>query len=77
VVDPDLCTWCDLCEKACPYGAIGKVEKGDKTIAAVNNALCKGCGACVPVCGPRAINVEGYTHRQITAMIDALVREEA
>jgi heterodisulfide reductase subunit A len=75
VVDPDLCTWCDACEKACPYDAIGKVEKGDKVIAAVNNALCKGCGACVPVCEHQAISIEGYTHQQIRAMIDALATD--
>lgn len=77
VVDLDLCAWCDACEKACPYNAISKVEKGDKVIAAVNNALCKGCGACVPACEPQAISVEGYTHQQITAMIDALAQEVA
>jgi len=74
-VDPDLCTWCDACDKACPYGAISKAEKGDKAIAQINTAICKGCGACVSACETRAISVEGYTHQQITGMIDALAGE--
>jgi heterodisulfide reductase subunit A len=77
VVDPALCVWCDACEKACPYDAITKMENGDKAIATINNALCKGCGACVPVCEQQAISVEGYTHQQMTAMIDALAGEVA
>jgi heterodisulfide reductase subunit A len=76
-VDPVLCTWCDACEKACPYSAISKIEKEGKAIAAVNSGLCKGCGACVPVCESQAISVEGYTHQQIRAMIDALAKEVA
>jgi heterodisulfide reductase subunit A len=77
VVDPELCEWCDACAEACPYDAISKAEKGDKTIAEVNIAICKGCGACVPACETRAIDVEGYTHRQVTGMIDALAGEVA
>jgi len=75
VVDSDLCSWCDACSDACPYDAITKIEQGGKSIARVNTALCKGCGTCVPACEPRAISVEGYTHQQITGMIDALSRE--
>jgi heterodisulfide reductase subunit A len=75
VVDPDLCTWCDACKMACPYDAIDKVDHEGKDVAEVNIALCKGCGACVPVCEYRAIGVEGYTHQQMTAMIDALAQE--
>ncbi|HEQ98276.1 MAG TPA: CoB--CoM heterodisulfide reductase iron-sulfur subunit A family protein [candidate division Zixibacteria bacterium] len=75
VVDPDLCEWCDDCSNACPYDAIGKIEKGGKAIAQVTTAICKGCGTCVPACEKLAINVEGYTHKQITNMIDALAKE--
>ena len=75
VVDPDLCEWCDACDEACPYDAIGKFEKDNKTIARINTAICKGCGACVPACESRAISVEGYTHQQVEGMIDALAQE--
>jgi heterodisulfide reductase subunit A len=77
VVDPSRCEWCDDCNEACPYDAISKKQKGNKAIAQVNTAICKGCGACVPVCEKEAISVEGYTHQQITSMIDALAREVA
>ena len=39
--------------------------------------LCKGEGACVPVCPKQAVSVQGYTNEQITAMIDALAKEAA
>jgi heterodisulfide reductase subunit A len=75
VVDHELCEWCDDCSKACPYNAISKSEKGNKAVAQVNPAICKGCGACAPACEKMAISVEGYTHKQITSMIDALAGE--
>jgi heterodisulfide reductase subunit A len=75
VVDPDLCEWCDACSAACPYDAISKKETGDKTIAGINTAICKGCGACVSACDSQAISVEGYTHKQIKSMIEALAGE--
>jgi len=75
-VDMERCTWCGECEKACPYdGAVEKVRQGDKEVAFVHPALCKGCGGCVPVCPAEAIDLEGYTNAQMKAMIDALVSE--
>ena len=76
-VDPTLCVWCDACTKACPYGAITPVAYGDSHIAEVTPVLCKGEGACVPACPNQAIAVQGFTHEQITAMIDALAKEAA
>jgi heterodisulfide reductase subunit A len=75
-VDTERCTWCGECEKTCPYdGAIEKVRQGDREVAYVHPAICKGCGGCVPVCPAEAIDLEGYTDAQVKAMIDALVRE--
>jgi heterodisulfide reductase subunit A len=45
-------------------------------VAEVNRALCKGCGACVPVCPKDALDLEGYTDAQMTATIDALLMDE-
>ena len=51
------------------------VALGDKQVASASAVLCKGEGACVPVCPRQAISVEGYTNKQINSMIDALARE--
>ena len=51
------------------------MRQGEKEVAYVHPALCKGCGGCVPVCPVEAIDLEGYTNAQVKAMIDALVRE--
>jgi heterodisulfide reductase subunit A len=74
-VDTDKCLWCDECLKACPYGAIEKIHFGEKEVAFVVKSLCKGEGGCVPVCPHDALDIEGYTDQQITAMIDACSKE--
>jgi heterodisulfide reductase subunit A len=74
-VDTDKCSWCGECLKACPYNAIEKVICDDKEVAMVIDSLCKGEGACVPVCPKDAIVVEGFRNDQILAMIDASLKE--
>ena len=63
--------------ETCPYGAVQRIQVDNKEIAEVNAILCKGEGACVPICPQQAIDVEGYTNQQIKSMIDALVKEVA
>jgi heterodisulfide reductase subunit A len=72
MVDKEACTWCDKCAEACPYFAIEKINHGEKEVAEINAALCKGCGCCVPVCPEDALYIKGYTDQQIRAMIDAM-----
>ncbi len=74
-VDTDKCVWCGECLKACPYSAIGKMVCGDKEVATVIASLCKGEGACIPICPNDAIDVEGFRNDQILAMIDASLKE--
>ncbi len=74
-VRAEACTWCGQCAEACPYGAIVQVERDGRAVAEVKPALCKGEGACVGVCPEEAIEVFGYTHEQIRAMIEALCKE--
>jgi heterodisulfide reductase subunit A2 len=74
-VDPDRCVWCDACTEACPYEAVERATIGGKEVAVITKSLCKGEGACVPVCPTSAIDVEGYTDGQVTEMIEALARE--
>ena len=50
-------------------------KRGEKEIALVVGAMCKGEGACVPICPYDAIDIEGYRDDQITAMIDAGIKE--
>ncbi len=71
-VDQEACTWCDECTGACPYPAIEKTRSGSKEVAEINEALCKGCGCCVAVCPEGALQIRGYTDRQVRAMIDAI-----
>jgi len=72
-VNADACTWCEVCTQACPYdGTIVKAKRDGKRVAEVRSELCKGCGLCAAVCPTAAIDVEGYTNAQVTAMIDAL-----
>ena len=75
------CTGCLLCEKVCPYGAIGKEEirsrDGNliKTLALINPGLCQGCGTCVALCKSKSIDIHGYTNEQIYEEVDALLEE--
>ena len=70
-VDPLRCTSCKMCIDICPYGAIGFDEK--RNISTINDALCQGCGACVALCRPKAINLKGSTHMQVMAELNALL----
>ncbi len=75
-VNPETCTWCGDCVEACPYdGAIMNADHAGKAVAEVRPELCKGCGLCASICPAAAIEVEGYTNAQVTAMIDALAAE--
>ena len=45
-------------------------------MAEVNNALCKGCGACVSACRGNAIDLLGFTNEEIISAISALSEEK-
>ncbi len=50
----DKCKGCNLCVKACSFGAISVVEK----IAVIDAAKCSYCGACEPACKFKAIEIK-------------------
>jgi heterodisulfide reductase subunit A len=68
-------SWNEEFAGTCPYSAIEKAEDQGEEITEINQALCKGCGGCVPFAPDDAIEVRGYTDQQIKMMIDAMVKE--
>jgi 2-oxoacid:acceptor oxidoreductase delta subunit (pyruvate/2-ketoisovalerate family) len=62
LIDENLCTGCNICASICPFGAIGKDEKG---VAQVDEELCKGCGICAAHCPENAITMGRLTNEQI------------
>lgn len=54
VVDPDRCTGCGRCLKACRFHAISRPIR-------VDPFLCEGCGTCVTVCPEGAATLEPRT----------------
>ncbi|MFO7674877.1 MAG: FAD-dependent oxidoreductase [bacterium] len=75
-VDRERCTACRMCETLCAYRAI-EVKVVNETFgtraAVVNEALCKGCGACAANCRCSAIDIRGFTSENICREIVALL----
>lgn len=81
--DEMMCNGCSTCERVCPYGAITYIDKEfrmpDRTtkvrrIASVNEAVCQGCGACTVACMSGAMDLRGFTSKQIMAEVDAICK---
>ena len=76
-IDLARCDMCEECIDACPYGALELVHsEAEGRFIRVNQGLCKGEGSCVPVCPKEAIEIKGYEHNKIKAMIDGLLKED-
>ena len=65
----NLCSVCERCIPACPYGARTVDYDLDKII--VNPARCQGCGSCAGVCLNSAAVLVGYSDQQLMDTIDA------
>ncbi|MBQ7431849.1 MAG: CoB--CoM heterodisulfide reductase iron-sulfur subunit A family protein [Lachnospiraceae bacterium] len=82
--DEMLCNGCSQCARVCPYGAITYVDKefrvpGPKRVetrrvAVVNEAVCQGCGACTVTCPSTAMDLKGFSNRQIMSEVDAICK---
>jgi MinD superfamily P-loop ATPase len=45
-IHEEMCSGCRICNTLCPFNAIEFLS--DKGVSYVNEALCKGCGTCLP-----------------------------
>lgn len=73
-VNKAKCAACGTCEAVCPFNAVKVVEKetrgGVEHYAEVTEALCKGCGACASSCRMTAIDLKGFSNKDIMAMVE-------
>jgi len=81
--DELMCNGCSACEKVCAYGAITYMDKEFRgpnrtklirRVAHVNPAVCQGCGACTVACPSGAMDLKGFSTRQIMAEVDAICK---
>ncbi len=82
--DENMCNGCSQCANVCAYGAITYIEKefrlgGGKTeirrVASVNPAVCQGCGACTVTCPSGAMDLKGFSSKQIMAEVEAICKK--
>lgn len=64
-----LCSLCERCVEACPYGARILDLEMEKIL--VNTAMCQGCGSCATVCPNSASVVAGFLDQQMFDVIDS------
>lgn len=74
-VRPSLCSLCERCVEACPYGARWRDTIEERIV--VNEIECQGCGSCAAACPNGASLLRGYEDRQVLAIIDAAVGDLA
>ncbi len=68
-----LCSLCEMCIAACPYGARWRDEDEEKIL--VDELACQGCGSCAAVCPNSASVLRGYLDQQMFSVIDAALEE--
>jgi heterodisulfide reductase subunit A len=68
-----LCSLCEKCISACPYGARWRDELNEKVM--VNELGCQGCGSCAAVCPNSASVLSGYRDQQMFSVIDAALED--
>ena len=64
-----LCSLCEQCIEACPYGA--RVLDADQQKVIVNPLMCQGCGSCATACPNKAAVMEDLRQEQMLDVIDA------
>jgi heterodisulfide reductase subunit A len=74
-VRPSLCSLCQTCIAACPFGA--RSVDLDNEVIRVDEMLCQGCGACAAVCPNSATVLSSFHDGPIMAVIDAALEQLA
>lgn len=75
VIDNELCKFCGICARVCPYKAIIFVPKVKKPPTVVE-AACHGCGTCGAECPFGAIKMNHFTDDQIIAMVNSILEKK-
>jgi heterodisulfide reductase subunit A len=75
LVNTDLCNYCGLCAKVCPYHAITAADRKLGIYPEVIQAACAGCGTCGAECPTDAISMRHFTDFQIMAQVDSILEE--
>jgi len=73
IVRHSLCSLCERCIDACPYGA--RMFNLDHTRIQVNELMCQGCGACAAICPNNASVLPGHSGRLMLGAIDAVFEQ--
>jgi heterodisulfide reductase subunit A2 len=68
-----LCSLCESCIDACPYGARWYDEDQEQIV--VDELSCQGCGSCAAVCPNSASVLRGYRDQQMFSVLDAALDE--
>jgi heterodisulfide reductase subunit A2 len=75
MVDTELCNFCGVCARVCPYNAITPADKKSETYPTIIQAACAGCGTCGAECTMDAITMRHFTDAQIIAQVDSILEE--
>ncbi|MFO7554411.1 MAG: FAD-dependent oxidoreductase [Desulfobacterales bacterium] len=70
-----LCSLCERCVEACPYGA--RVVDPELEKVLVNAVMCQGCGTCATVCPNSASILAGFLDQQMFGAIDSALEGTA
>ncbi|TFG99413.1 hydrogenase iron-sulfur subunit [Candidatus Thorarchaeota archaeon] len=70
-LDQDLCITCLQCQQVCTPNAI-RSTNGEKPV--INQAACRGCGACVAACPTGALDLPSLTTEQLLEATKSAVR---
>jgi heterodisulfide reductase subunit A len=73
VVKDALCIRCQRCVNICPYGA--RSYNGVNRCIDIDAAACQACGMCAVECQNNAAEVNGWSDKQLMAVIDAKVMD--